>query len=255
MAQVIRSIQKALETIELLAQAENGLSLSDLAARTGYPISTVHRLLASMFEHGYVEQDPQTKRYYLGLKILALQAQGIRRRHFGRFAFPHLNRLRQHVNETINLGVLSGQDVVYLETFVPNSSMSFYAPPGTRMPSYCTAMGKVLLAHLPPETQDALLSSLELKPFTPHTITSLPALRTELAEIAQRGYAVDNEEYAAGVRCISAPVRDHDSTVVAGVSVTVLAEQLPTERIKPTAALLTQACLDISQALGYQGDS
>ncbi len=255
MTDTSRSIPKALDVLEILAQAEDGLPLSTVAEMAGYPISTVHRLLASLSRRGYVEQDTQTRRYYLGLKILTLQAQGIRSRHLGRLAFPHLNHLKLQVNETVNLGVLSRTDVVYLETFAPDSSFSFYAPPGTRMPPHCTAMGKLLLAHLPAKTQEDLLSSLVLKSFTPYTITSLPDLRAELVQIVQQGYAVDNQEYAIGVRCLAAPIHDHTNTVVAGVSVTVLAEQLPDERMKPMAVLLVQACLDISHALGYQGNA
>ena len=252
MARINRSILKALNVLEILAQSENGLRLTDLAEQAGYPSSTAHRLLVSLTECGYVEQDPTSSRYYLGLKILNLQAQAIRRRHIGRRAFPQLTHLRQQLDETVNLGVVNEKSVVYLETFVPNSSFSFYMPPGTRMPLHCTAMGKVLLAHLPSETQDALLASLELKPFTPHTITLLSALRAELREIAQRGYAVDYEEYALGVCCLAAPVRDHTNQVVAAVSVTALADRMPRERDAKVAALLTQVCLDISQALGYQ---
>lgn len=252
--EISRSLLKALEAIETLAQAEDGLSLSELAERTGYPASTTHRLLATLAERGYVEQDPQTRRYYLGIKILTLQTQGIRHRHLVRSAFFHLNRLKQQLNGTINLGILSQTDVVYLETFAPDSSLSFYSPPGTQMPAHCTAMGKVLLAHLSSETQERILSSLEMEPRTPNTITSLSDLREELVEIARQGYAVDDQEYAMGVRCLAAPIRDHSGTVIAGASMTVLAEQLPDEQIEPTAALLTRACLDISRSLGYRGD-
>jgi IclR family KDG regulon transcriptional repressor len=251
-AEINRSILKALQAIEILAQAENGCALSELAEQTGYPVSTTHRLLATLASRGYVEQDPQTRRYYLGIKILTLQAHGLRHRRLTRLAFPYLNRLKQQVNTTVNLGVRSGQDVVYLETFAPDSFLAFYSPPGTRMPLHCTAMGKVFLAFLPPEAQEDILSRLELKPLTADTITTLPALRAQLVEIARQGYAADDQEYTVGVRCLAAPVRDHSSAVVAGVSMTALADQLPRERVASTAALVVQACQEISQALGSQ---
>jgi IclR family KDG regulon transcriptional repressor len=252
MAQVNRSILKALETLEVLAQASDGMTLSDLSVQAGYPISTAHRLLASLQQLGYVEQDPATRRYFLGVKILTLQSQGIRRHHFVRYAFPHLSRLKQELSETINIGILSGKDVVYLETYSPDTSMSFYAPPGTRMPSYCTAMGKLLLSHLPPDAFDDLLSSITFSACTPNTITSHSDLKTELQQIRHRGYALDNEEYALGVRCVAAPIRDHRGTVIAGVSVTVLAERLNTESVERIATQLVQACDRISEALGYK---
>jgi DNA-binding IclR family transcriptional regulator len=247
-------VLKALEMIETLAQAENGLALSELAERTGHPASTVHRLLTTLAERGYVEQEPQTRRYYLGIKILTLQTQGLRQRQLAQYALPRLSRLKQQVNGTVNLGVVSGKDVVYLETFVPDGSLGFYSPPGTRMPVGCTAMGKLLLAYLPLEAQEELLATLELKPRTPQTITSLGALRNQLVQITTAGYAVDDQEYAVGVRCVAAPIRDHSGKVVAGASMTLPAAQLPLDQIDCTASLLIDACRDISLALGYPGN-
>jgi DNA-binding IclR family transcriptional regulator len=248
-----RSVTKALQIIEQLAEADDGLALSELSDQTGYPPSTVHRLLSTLAERDYVEQEPQTKRYYLGLKIVTLQTRAIRQHHLTQLAFPHLNRLKQQVDGTVNLGVLNGKDVVYLETFVPDSILAFYSPPGTRMPACCTAMGKVLLAHLPAPAQEGILSSTQVRTRTPHTITSADQLSAELDRVVARGYAVDDQEYALGVRCIAAPIRDHSGTVVAGVSVTLPAEQLPDDKIDPTAVRVVEACHDISQALGYRG--
>ena len=252
MSRINRSTLKALDVLEILASEEEGLTLSDLSEQTGYPISTAHRLLASLLERDYVEQDPQTKRYHLGVRILTLQTQGIRGRSLGRLAYPHLNRLKQRVEMTLNLGVLSGTDVIYIETFSPDSSLSFYSPPGTRMPSYCTAIGKLLLSCLPPENRENLLAMQELRKRTPHTITSLPALQAVFTEIDRRGYALDDQEYAIGVRCLAAPIRNHRGKVIAGVSMTSRIELLPDEQIEPMAGLLTETCFDISKALGYQ---
>jgi IclR family acetate operon transcriptional repressor len=251
MTRANNSTLKALEVLEMLAAAEDGLRLTDVAARAGYPISTVRRLLVSLQERGYVEQDGATSRYYSGPKILTLQAHGIRHRHIGRRAYPHLSQLRRQLDETVNLGILSDTSVIYLETLVPDSSFSFYAPPGTRMPLHCTAMGKVFLANLPPATQNAVLDSLDLKPYTPNSMTTVTALRASLGEIGRRGYAIDNEEYAVGVRCLAAPIRDQSRAVVAGVSVTAPANRLPPIRDDEVAAALTGACWEISRGLGF----
>jgi IclR family transcriptional regulator, KDG regulon repressor len=243
---------KALEVLELLAEAEDGLRLTDVAESAGYPLSTVRRLLSSLIERGYVEQESATSRYYLGTKILMLQAQGIRQRHVGRRAYPFLVQLRRQLDETVNLGVLSETSVIYLETLSPDTSFAFYATPGTRMPLHCTAMGKAFLANLPATTRRALMESLELKPQTPRSITSVERLEQALDEIARQGYAIDDEEYALGVRCVAAPVFNHDRRMVAGVSVTALATRLTPERMPVVAVALQQTCLEISQALGFQ---
>ena len=248
-----RSVLKALEMIELLAPAQHGLSLSEVAERTGFPMSTAHRLLATLAGQSYVVQDPQTRRYYLGSKLFALQAQYSPRRHLDRIAPPYLRRLMRQLNAAVNLSVLVGQEAVYLETVSPDSIFSLRAPPGTRIPLHCTAAGKMLLAHLPLEDCEIILSSLKLERFTPHTITSLADLRAELLQVAQRGYAVDNQEYVTGVRCVAAPVRDYTDKVVATISASDMAERLPDERIEPVVTLVLETCWEISQALGYQG--
>jgi IclR family KDG regulon transcriptional repressor len=249
---ISRSVLKALHILETLARTEEGLSLSELAEQMDYPVSTTHRLLATLAERGYVERDPDTRRYQLGVKILTLQTQGIRGHRLVQRAFPQLNTLKQQVHATVNLGVLSENEVVYLETFVPDGSVGFYLPPGTRMPSYCTALGKVLLAHLPRDALEALLPRLDLAPCTPYTITSETALRADLDTTARQGYALDDQEFNVGIRCLAAPIRDRSGTAIAGASMTVPAEQLPNEKIETTAALVTQACQRISRALGYQ---
>jgi IclR family acetate operon transcriptional repressor len=249
------STLKALDVLELLAEAEDGLRLTDIAAGTGYPVSTARRLLIGLIERNYVEQDPKTSRYYPGTKILTLQAHGIRRRHIGRRAYPQLTRLRQQLDETVNLGVLSETSVIYLETLVPDSSIGFYAPPGTRMPLHCTAMGRVLLATLPETARESALASLDLKPYTPRTIVDPAALRASLAGVVERGYAVDDEEFAVGVRCLAAPIRDHTGGVVAGVSVTALAARMPPARDAAVAPLVLEAARQISQSLGFAGST
>jgi IclR family KDG regulon transcriptional repressor len=247
-----RSVLKALEILETLAQTENGLAVSDLAERTGYPISTAHRLLNTLAHSDYVDQDPETRRYYLGTKILTLQAQSVRQHQLVQSAFPRLTQLKQQVNGTVNLGVLNGREIVYLETFVPDSGLGFYSPPGTRMPSCCTAIGKLLLAHLPAERREKVLSALDLEMRTPNSIASLDLLRQQMAHVRESGYAVDDQEYAIGVRCIAAPIRDHRGEVVAGVSVTLPAEQLSVDQIDCTADLVVKASQDVSRALGYR---
>lgn len=255
MARGNSSTLKALDVLEMLAEAEDGLRLTDIAAGTGYPVSTARRLLIGLLERNYVEQDPKTSRYYPGTKLLTLQAHGIRRRHLGRRAYPQLSRLRQQLDETVNLGVLSETSVIYLESLAPDSAMGFYAPPGTRMPIHCTAMGRVFLATLPAGARDSTLDSLDLKAFTPRTITSLPALRASLAGVIERGYAVDDEEFAVGVRCLAAPIRDHTGGVVAGVSVTALAARMPPGRDVEVAPLVLETSHQISRSLGFSGSS
>ncbi|MCZ7568936.1 MAG: IclR family transcriptional regulator [Ardenticatenaceae bacterium] len=253
MSNLDQSVLKALKLLEFLATTEDGLRITELSEKSGYPVSTTHRLLATLSAMGYVEQDPHTNRYHLGIKVLSLQAQAIRQRPLMRLAITYLNRLKQEVNETVNLGILSEKSIVYLESLVPDSSLAFYSPPGTKMPLHCTATGKVLLAYMPALERERLLASLPLPPATPNTITSMMVLRNHLEEIQVRGYAIDDEEYAVGVRCIAAPIVDHRNQVIAGVSVTAPANRLTPDREEIVSSLVVGACEAISRELGYPG--
>lgn len=255
MAKSNNSTLKALEVLELLAAEENGLRLTDVAQGTAYPLSTVRRLLVSLIERGYVDQDPETNRYFLGTKILTLQAQGFRHRHIVRLAYPHLRQLQRQLDETVNFGVLVDRSVVYIETLAPESSFAFYAPPGTRLPLHCTAMGKLFLAHLSPPALDEMLASLEFKQFTPQTAPDAETLRPMLNKIAQDGYAIDQEEYARGVQCFAAPIYARDARHIASVSVTFLATSRSAERQAEALAELRSTCAQISATLGHQANA
>ncbi len=252
MARTNNSTLKALEVLEMLAGEEDGLRLTDIAAGSGFPISTARRLLVSLIDRNYVEQDKQSSRYYLGVKILTLQAQGIRQRQVIRVAYPVLKQLQRELDETVNLGILGDKSVIYVETLAPESSFSFYAPPGTKMPLHCTAMGKVFLSHLSESVLTGVLSGLDWKQFTPNTITAPEHLAASLPEIKRQGYAIDHEEYAQGVRCIAAPIFSHTGLPAAAVSVTALASRQVGERESFVINELTGACARISEAIGYQ---
>jgi DNA-binding IclR family transcriptional regulator len=251
MAKINSSTLKALDVLELLAGEESGMRLTDVAVSLGFPISTARRLLASLLDRGYVEQDAQTSRYYLGAKILTLQAQGIRQRQVIRLAYPFMKQLQRDLDETVNLGILGDRSVMYVETLAPESSFAFYAPPGTRMPLYCTAMGKLFLAHLNEPALAAALKEIDWKRRTPRTLVTPEELTAQLPEIREQGFAIDNEEYAAGVRCVAAPVMSHAGQPVAAISVTALASRQIGEREATVTRAVTQACARISESLGY----
>jgi DNA-binding IclR family transcriptional regulator len=251
MAKINSSTLKALDVLELLAGEESGLRLTDVAVSLGFPTSTARRLLASLLDRGYVEQDAQTSRYYLGAKILTLQARGFRHRQVIRLAYPYLKQLQRELDETVNLGILADRGVTYVETLAPESSFAFYAPPGTRMPLFCPALGKLFLAHLSETALTAALQEIDWKRRTPQTMTTPEELAARLPEIRTRGYAIDHVEYAAGVRCVAAPVLSHTGEPVAAISVTALASRQTGERETAVARAVTASCARISESLGY----
>lgn len=246
-----RSVLKALAILDTLGEADDGLTLSQLAELTGCPISTTHRLLKTLVSREYIEREPLSGRYLLGSKILRLQAARASRITVTRVAFPHLRELTRRVDETTNLSIFSDGRIVYLESLAADRAVGFYSPPGTLAPAHCTAMGKAMLAFLPESELDAWLAANPLSAATPKTDTDPAGLRRQLAIIRDQGFAIDYEEWVTGVRCVAAPVRDYSGGVVAAVSVTVPAGRLPVEREPAMVEAVMATARSISAGLGY----
>lgn len=229
MAGINLSVAKALDVLDLLGQAERGLRLKDIASHLELPESTTHRLLASLAARDFVQQQEDHGTYTLGWKIAILArslgsearlAQGMR---------PYLEELTRRFHQTINLGVLSNDRVVYLDCQIPSQSMALYTAPGATIPVHASAMGKVLLAHLPAADLAAYLDRLTFAPITPHTLTSREAILAVLPEIRERGYALDLGEFKAEVSCLAAPVLNDRGRAVAAVSMTAPVADLPAD--------------------------
>ena len=138
----------------------------------------------------------------------------------------HLRHLAWQTGQTTHLAVLSTNQVGYIDTVIGQTGLSVYPSLGSGSPLYCTSLGKVLLAYLPPQLQDSILTQLALEAHTPTTITSLASVKEHLAQVAKQGYALDNEEFQVGLRCIGAPVKSAAGEVIAAVSISGLAAQL-----------------------------
>ena len=231
----------------------DGLNLTQVAEALNIPYSTAHRLLTTLSAYGFVERDHDTKRFFLGLHILELQGSIAKRFRLLDIAIPHMARLVQEICVTCHLAVLHDADVVYLESRRSHGDPFFHlhTPPGRSVPAHCTALGKVLLAHLPLAVLSQLLADRVLVAKTPNTITDSGELRKDLAQIAIRGYAVDDEEYALGVRCIAAPIRCRTGEVIAAASVSGSKDQITPERDAALASRVMAECEQLSRELGY----
>ena len=223
----MQSVDRALLLLELLGQAGGRLPLTELARRSGLPLATVHRLLASLGSRGYVRQDPD-RRYALGTMLLPLGDAATRM--LSGWALPFLAQLAQACGETANLGVLEDDNVVYVAQAPGRHRMRMFTEVGRRVLPHSTAIGKVLLAWQSEEHVHRVVKRLGLPARTPHTLISLPAFTAELAAVRTRGWAVDDEEEEVGVRCLAVPVGAGPGAVAA-VSVSAPASRL--ERDQP----------------------
>jgi IclR family acetate operon transcriptional repressor len=248
---VTRSVERALSILQLFALGEAEIGLSEISGRVALHQSTVFRLLATLSAAGFTEQSPLTGRYRLGLSALTLGQAFLRHSDLRQIAEPALALLRDHSGETVHLATLDGTQVVYLEKLPglhPIGLMSSRV--GDRAPAHCTGLGKALLAHQPEAAlREAYRSGLT--GYTPQTITRIGTLLTEMENIRQTGFAIDDEEHEPGVVCIAASVSD-SQRVVAAISVSGPSERIR-EKIRTSRLLdqVRQAANDISVHLGH----
>jgi DNA-binding IclR family transcriptional regulator len=237
------SVSKALDMLDLLGQAESGLRLKDIAERLDLPESTAHRLLASLADRNFVRQQRDHGTYTLGWKITIL-ARGLGSdARLAQEMRPYLEDLARRLGQTINLGVLGNDAVVYLDCQIPSQSMALYTAPGATIPVHASAMGKILLAFMSPDDREALLDRVPLSPITPHTVASRDALHDALAGIRAHGYAFDLGEFKPEVSCLAAPVLNDRGLAIAAVSMTAPTNSLPPDwrdRYPPRLLAITQ---------------
>lgn len=238
--------------METLGSARE-MGVTELAKKLGRGKSSVHRLLAALAGKGYVEKNPQTERYRLTYKLFVLGSAATDRFGLKEVAGPVMERLAADTRETVNLGVLEKDRVVNIHKVDGPQLLRLHLDLGRGVPSHATALGKVLLAGLNGEDLNRWLRVYRLTRLTRNTLTERRALREALRQVADFGYAYDDEECSLGLRCVAAPVRDRRGAVVAAVSISGPTQRLSMEKLRRMAAVVKAAGLQISQSLGYPG--
>ncbi len=225
-------VVRATRILAAVARAGEPLTLAGLSHAVNLPKATVHRLAALLEHEGLIDKDPLTRRYVVahGFQDLALSAIRAAPLHQSRQAV--LRRLSEQLGETVNLAVLSGGSVLFIERVEAAWPLRMDLKPGSRVPIHCTANGKLLLAFAPRRVRERLLGALALEPHTKRTITSASTLVQELRAIRRRGYAEDDEEFLAGVCCLAVPVRNGSGRVIAGLAVSAPSARFPLERAR-----------------------
>ncbi len=213
--------------------------------------SKIHRVLDTLRYWGCVVQEREDRRYRLGPRVLQWAAGQQEASALVRAASEHLSRLSRDTGETTHLAALEDGEVLYLDKKEGGQAIGIISRVGQRLPAHCTGLGKALLAHLPADELKAVLRDKGMPRMTPNTITDPEVLAGELARVRRRGYAVDEQEIAEGLRCIAAPVRDARGSVVAAISISVPAFRMDESRRDELARLLTSEAGLISAELGF----
>ncbi|WP_425287915.1 IclR family transcriptional regulator [Rhizobium ecuadorense] len=228
------TLGKLMVLLDLVTHAEAPLRFTDILARAGQPRGTLHRQLSHLVEEGLLELDGDG-RYAPGLRLLDFAARSWARNEFRLIAEPHLAELQQATGETVHLGVLRGQSIIYLDKVDGRQPVRMYSQIGNASPCYCTGVGKAALSLLPPDLLADLLAGINFTSFTASTHASGESLLAEIREIADQGYAFDREEHEAGIRCVAAPVWSQDRTFIGGISITGPAYRLSMELLRQWA--------------------
>ncbi|MBX0329463.1 IclR family transcriptional regulator [Oscillochloris sp. ZM17-4] len=252
---MVQSLDRALDVLETLAEADEDLSVSQLTERLGLPLGTVHRLLGSLAARGYAAQDRATRRYGPGPRLLevAARAAGSRRFSLARVAIPSLQRLTDATGETSNLLLLQGREAAYSEQVSSPHMVRLFTEVGQRVPLYCTGGGKAILSGMGERDLEAYLAEAAPRAWTPKTISSLDGLRADVQLSARRGFAIDDEERDLGVCCVAAPIFDRQGRCVAALSISGPSTRLSAARAAGLGPMVRAEADACSAAMGFAG--
>jgi IclR family transcriptional regulator, pca regulon regulatory protein len=230
-----QSLERGLAILAAFSPDRPLLGISELAQRLGLTRSTTHRYVATLARLGYLDQDEQTRRYRLGIRVLDLGFTVLGSLELREIAAPYLQRLTGTTGHTSNLAIRDDTDVILIDRIRGRPGryhhLEFTLHVGSRIPSYCSANGKALIAFLPPADLEELLDRVELVPRGPRTLGSRAALAGELSQVRRTGIAVSDEELESGLRSIAVPLRSRAGTVVAAINLVILWSPAPTSEL------------------------
>jgi IclR family pca regulon transcriptional regulator len=255
-----QSLERGLAILSAFRSGRPLLGVSDLAREVGLSRSTTHRYIATLAGLGYLQQDPPTRKYRLGPRVLDLGFSAINSMDLRELAAPHLQALSDETGHTVNMAVLDGADIVYIERCRTSRQgqreIDLNLHIGSRLPAYCTSLGKVLLAYLEPDELTEVLEHVRFTQRGPNTLMSSTDLRTELQRVRVAGLAANNEELAYGLRSIAAPIRNRDGSVTAAINLAVHRSMVSLDSlVADLGPLLKRTAAEISARTGYRPEA
>ena len=249
--EAMSSTLRCFRVLEALAREPYEISLSEISAEHGLPKGSAHRLMATLLESGFVEQDESSRRYRLTGTALWMGGAFLRHSTLYRVAFPVLQELSARVEGLVHLGAWDRESVLYLHTVGPPSSLYLFADTGERRPLHATGLGKAMLAFRP-DADLARVFAQSVERFTEKTITEIDQMRREIEHIRAEGCAFDDEEGVLGLRCVAAPIWDRNGMACAAISASAPSHEMDGERRDRVGAIVREGALRISVQMGYR---
>ncbi|MGD8834430.1 MAG: IclR family transcriptional regulator [Desulfobacteraceae bacterium] len=248
----VQSIERVFDIIEYIANQQGPVTLSQVAGDLGLAASTVHRLLGTLLERGYVEQAAPNRQYKIGIRFIELASQYLRGLELRTEAAPFLRELSRRGGHPAMMATIMDDEIVYIERLDERGvNLRNYSFIGQRRPLYSTGLGKAILMGLPKSKRDHLIAGMTFVRKTANTITDPERLKAELDLSLKRGFSKDDEEETIGFRCVAAPIRDYRNQVIAAVSTSWLSDFFDSVDEDKLASLVVEAAMKISKRMGY----
>jgi IclR family KDG regulon transcriptional repressor len=247
----INSIIKVFNILEAMVMRDEW-ELGELVKFTELPKTTVHRMLLNMQSLGYVDQIPGSHSYTATTKIFELGCAVIKKKSVLRAARPIMEEIVSRTKETVNLSVPDGIYMIVLDKVESDYALKEDTPLGGRYLGYCSGTGKSVLAQMSNEEIFELFTDHKFEPQTLNSISGIKELMKHVEQARTLGYGIETEEYALGLRCIGAPIFNHEGKVIAGLSITAPCVRFTDEKIPEMVEILTSSVADISARMGYR---
>ena len=243
------AVMRTISILEALSEVE-GINLENLSRTTELPKATLLRFLSTLISLGYVHRDGADM-YHLTLKMFSVGSRSLKHMDLINTAKPFAKKLCQDLGETVHMGILEGDNAVYVLKEESSYTLRMYSRVGKVIPLYCTAIGKIFLSDMTEKELEDYFRTNPLKPFTPKSIRTHHALKEELERTRKRGWAIDDEEHEENVFCIGAPVRDYTGKIIAAMSVSWPMFRFNQESFLETAEKIKETTSELSKVLGY----
>ncbi|SFJ44437.1 transcriptional regulator, IclR family [Halobacillus dabanensis] len=228
----VQSVDRSLSILEILANEQRGLSITELSYRLSLAKSTVHRLISTLVQRGYIVQNSETDKYSLGMKVVALSNFVLENLDIRNVVRKHIEALGNKTDEVVHLCIQERDHVIYIDKVESNHTIRMYSRIGKQALMHCTGVGKVLMSEMDKKEIDSIIERQGLPSYTESTITDRDTLLENLKQIRKQGFALDELEHEEGMRCVAAPVRDHTGKVIASISIAGPTSRITKERVE-----------------------